>query len=105
MNVVELFAGAGGLTEGVKNAGGQCSLAIEYDKQAGETLSYNHPGINLIVDDIRNIDSNKAIDSCKNSKIDIVTGGPPCQGFSMANRQRLLDDPRNKLYKYYLKLL
>ena len=37
--------------------------------------------------------------------IDLVVGGPPCQGFSMANRQRILDDPRNKLYKYYLDLL
>ena len=37
--------------------------------------------------------------------IDLFVGGPPCQGFSMANRQRILDDPRNELYKYYLELL
>ena len=41
----------------------------------------------------------------KFKNIDLIVGGPPCQGFSMANRQRILDDPRNKLYKYYLDLL
>ena len=53
---------------------------------------------------IKDIANNEEIKN-KFKNIDLIVGGPPCQGFSMANRQRILDDPRNKLYKYYLDLL
>ena len=66
---------------------------------------HNNPQIdtqNIICDDIKNVLN---IFEKYFGKIDLILGGPPCQGFSMANRQRLIDDPRNKLYKYYIEAI
>ena len=67
---------------------------------------YNHPEIpssKLIQEDIRKfIDK---IDKYVNDPVDVVVGGPPCQGFSSANQQRIIDDPRNELYKYFLMMI
>ena len=64
-----------------------------------ETYKKNHPGV-AVFGDVR--DANFAEIKEKYGDIDVVIGGPPCQGFSMANRQRLIDDPRNHLYKSYV---
>ena len=71
-----------------------------------ESYYFNH---NIHLDnyycgDIKDIANSDEVKK-KFKNIDLIVGGPPCQGFSMANRQRILDDPRNKLYKYYLDLL
>ena len=57
----------------------------------------------VILGDIRNIINH--LDDFITNEIDVVIGGPPCQGFSSANQQRIIDDPRNELYKYYLKAI
>ena len=103
----DLFAGCGGLSLGLENAGFKSVLVNEIDSTFAETHYFNN---NLSVDDYYIGDINKLIieiDKYKSklNKLDLVCGGPPCQGFSMANRQRIIDDPRNNLYKSYLKFL
>ncbi|MDA7742494.1 DNA cytosine methyltransferase [Francisellaceae bacterium] len=92
MRVVSLFSGAGGMDVGVKNAGFKIIGASEIDSNACETYRKNHPETELIEGDINlNIDR---ITSFKD--IDLVVGGPPCQGFSVAGKMDL-SDPRSQL--------
>ena len=104
--VVDLFCGAGGLSLGFKNAGFKLELAVDNDIHCIETFRYNHPEVEdnrVFNSDIREIENK--IRDLGSENIDIVCGGPPCQGFSSANQQRIIDDPRNKLYKYFIKVV
>ncbi|GAA4270439.1 DNA cytosine methyltransferase [Hyunsoonleella aestuarii] len=101
---IDFFCGAGGLSLGFSQEGYKVDLANDYEDVCIETFKYNHPEVpdnRVILDDIRNIVDH--IEDYVNSDIDVVIGGPPCQGFSSANQQRIIDDPRNELYKYFLK--
>jgi len=103
---VDFFCGAGGLSLGFSKEGFQVDLANDYEDVCIETFRYNHPEVpddRVILGDIRNIVDH--IENYINDEIDVVIGGPPCQGFSSANQQRIIDDPRNELYKYYLKAI
>lgn len=99
LNVVDLFAGCGGLSIGFKKAGFNILAAIDFDKDSIDSLKHNKVTNNPI-----NIDlfDPKAIDKISQqidlSCIDLVIGGPPCQGFSLTG-PRNYDDKRNKLYK------
>ena len=100
---VDFFSGAGGLSCGFIQAGYKVSLANDYEDVCVRTYRYNHPELSadkVIEGDIRNIVNH--IEEYDLHSIDIVVGGPPCQGFSCANQQRLIDDPRNELYKYFV---
>lgn len=100
---VDFFSGAGGLSCGFTQAGYKVSLANDYEDVCVRTYRYNHPELSadkVIEGDIRNIVNH--IEEYDLHSIDIVVGGPPCQGFSCANQQRLIDDPRNELYKYFV---
>ncbi len=104
--VVDLFCGAGGLSLGFKNAGFKLELAVDNDVHCIETFRYNHPEVEdnrVFNSDIREIENK--IRDLGSENIDVVCGGPPCQGFSSANQQRIIDDPRNKLYKYFIKVV
>lgn len=101
--LVDFFCGAGGLSLGFLQEGFNVKLANDIEDVCIETYKYNHPELptsKLIQGDIKEIVEN--IEDYINQEIDVVVGGPPCQGFSQANRQRVIDDPRNKLYKYFV---
>lgn len=99
---VNPFCGAGGFSIGVEWAGGKCELAIDIDKHCCETFWKNHrvSKDQVLNQDIRNLDLEDVFSTQNN--IDLVIGGPPCQGFSTAGK-RILDDPRNELVKYFIK--
>ncbi len=97
--IVDLFAGAGGFSLGFKMSGFDVSLSLESDKWASETLKSNHPKSKVICDDIRNYDEPAKIKSVCSIKPDVVIGGPPCQGFSIAGpANKDPKDPRNSLF-------
>lgn len=94
MKIVSLFSGAGGLDLGLVQAGNEVIWANDIDKNAVETYKHNI-GNYIVLDDIKNIDVNEIPDA------DVVVGGFPCQGFSQANRFRMLEDDRNQLYRFF----
>lgn len=99
-NSIELFAGAGGLALGFHLAGINCKLLNEIDKTACETLKMNMPSWNVLNADIKDL-------SFKNyyNKIDIVTGGFPCQAFSYAGRKLGFNDTRGTLFYEFARAL
>lgn len=103
---IDTFAGCGGLSLGLKKAGFSPVLINEIEPKFLETyyFNYNLHLSNYFCGDIKDIAHDHRIRE-KFKSIDLIVGGPPCQGFSMANRQRLIDDPRNSLYKYFLEFL
>ena len=105
--LVDLFAGCGGFSTGMENAGFTPWFVNEIVPQYCDTYKANHqlPEGHCYVGDINEL--NNHIQDYKGflQGIDLVCGGPPCQGFSTANRQRIIDDPRNSLYRAYLQFL
>ena len=104
LRMVDLFCGAGGLSLGFIQEGFNIALANDIEDVCIKTYTYNHPELPskyVIQGDIRTIVEN--VHDYVVGDIDVVVGGPPCQGFSEANRQRIIDDPRNELYKYFVK--
>ena len=101
---VDFFCGAGGLSLGFSQEGFQVDLANDYEDVCIETFKYNHPEVpenRVILGDIRKIVDH--IEDYLVNDIDVVIGGPPCQGFSSANQQRIIDDPRNELIQILYK--
>jgi len=102
---LDLFAGAGGITEGFRQAGYVCQFANDCDEEARHTYTYNHPKVPYLMKDVRQLtitDINETIGRPL-QEIDVITGGPPCQGFSLAG-MRLADDPRNSLFREFVRL-
>ncbi|ENV71071.1 DNA cytosine methyltransferase [Acinetobacter towneri] len=92
LSLVELFAGAGGLALGLEKAGFKSVLLNEKDKFACQTLKFNRPKWNVIEDDIANVDFTHL-----QGKVDLLTGGFPCQPFSYAGKQLGFEDIRGTL--------
>lgn len=100
---IDLFSGAGGLTSGLNESGFQTILASDFDKQISDTFQKNFKNVKFLCEDIKRInflDIKKEM-GLKNNELDLIVGGPPCQGFSMANRKRIEDDPRNLLFRNF----
>lgn len=106
LDFIDLFAGCGGLSLGLEQAGFTPILVNEIVPQFSETYRRNRnlPSDSIFVGDICQL-NNQFDGGSRFDGVTLVCGGPPCQGFSMANRQRIIDDPRNMLYKEYLKFL
>lgn len=105
LNVLDLFCGAGGLSYGFESAGFDILLGIDNDSKALETFELNHRGAKSICGDITQITYEEHIKPLLNGKqIDVIIGGPPCQGMSLSG-PRKFDDPRNKLYLSYIRLV
>ena len=107
---VDLFAGCGGLTEGLKQAGFRVVGAVEMDSLAVETYKVNHKRVNVWHEDIRKIVASNLLDELglKKGQLDLLAGCPPCQGFSSMrtlNGSRVIDDPRNKLIYEFLRFI
>jgi DNA (cytosine-5)-methyltransferase 1 len=99
--VIDLFCGCGGLSQGFIKAGCNVVLGIDYWKDAINTFNHNHKDSNGIVADLF-IESPESISTKTGiTMADIIIGGPPCQGFSIAGK-RIVEDERNELYKSFI---
>lgn len=105
LRVADLFAGAGGLSEGFRQAGFEVVAATDIDPDAAATYRANFPGARVIVGDIRTpAVRRQVLDAVAGT--DVIVGGPPCQAFSQVrNHARLIDDPRNSLYREFVSIL
>lgn len=105
LKVVDLFAGAGGLSEGFRQAGFDIIAGSDNDPDATATYSRNFPEATVITGDIRSPDVKERILAVAR-KADVLVGGPPCQAFSQVrNHTRMIDDPRNSLYREFVDVL
>ena len=109
--LIDMFAGCGGLSLGMEQAGFKSIFFNEIMPVFASTYLYNRaiPDGHYYIGDINKLNEEignyEHIWNNLDGGVDLVCGGPPCQGFSMANRQRIIDDPRNNLYKAYLQFL
>lgn len=104
-NVLDLFCGAGGLSRGFIDAGFSVKLGVDFDEMALKTFANNHEGATAMKLDLFNLDNVDVIKDFfykNNYELDVLMGGPPCQGFSLAG-PRQVDDSRNKLYQAMVK--
>lgn len=105
LNVIDLFCGCGGLSYGFEKAGYSILLGIDNDDKALETFELNHQGSKSICGDITEVTYEDNIKPLIGSEtIDVIIGGPPCQGMSLSG-PRKFDDPRNTLYLTYIRLV
>ena len=104
---IDLFAGAGGLSEGLSEAGFHCLFANEIMPVYAQTYVRNHIGTKVTTADIRTIDANDVMCDLglERGELDLIAGGPPCQGFSINAPIRSNDDSRNHLFKEYLRFV
>lgn len=105
-NALDLFAGAGGLSEGFEKAGYKIVAAIDHNQEAVRTYAYNHPQTKVICKDIRKIKASELLEGteCSPHDIDVIIGGPPCEGFSTVGYRRP-SDPRNTLFDEFLRIV
>lgn len=100
MALISLFSGAGGLDTGFLQAGFQTAIANEYDPKICPTYRINHPEVDLIEGDIRNLNANVFPEHPEG-----IIGGPPCQSWSEGGSLRGIDDPRGRLFYEYIRIL
>jgi len=99
--VIDLFCGCGGLSQGFIDAGYEIKLGIDNWQDAINTFKYNHEKSIGIVSDLFITTPLEIKKQTKINEVDVIVGGPPCQGFSIAGK-RFIDDERNKLYKSFV---
>ena len=107
LSSIDLFCGAGGITEGFREAGYHCLYANDCMPEAIETFSFNHPEVWAEACDVETVNATQVRKQLglRKGDLDVLVGGPPCQGFSINAPERFLSDPRNKLFKDYLRFL
>ncbi|HYE32618.1 MAG TPA: DNA cytosine methyltransferase [Methylomirabilota bacterium] len=107
LTTIDLFCGAGGITEGFRRAGFSCLYGNDVDPSAIKTFAANHEQTVADGRPIEQVDA-AAIRrklGLRKGELSVLVGGPPCQGFSINAPERFLDDPRNSLFKHYVRFL
>lgn len=105
LGVMDLFAGAGGLSEGFRQAGFRVVAGSDLDPDACATYRVNFPEAETICGDIREREVRQQVTEAGRD-VDVLVGGPPCQAFSQVrNHSRIIDDPRNSLYREFVAIL
>ncbi len=107
LNSIDLFSGCGGMTLGFGWAGFNSVLASDIDDNCKKTFATNFPEIPFLCGDLSNFTKDEFDKIISNTEIDVIIGGPPCQGFSLANKKRnkVSEDPRNKLFYEFVKTI
>jgi len=111
IRAIELFAGIGGMALGLQQAGIDVVGAVEINKSCVETLEANKttafPKMKIIQADITKLSGERLLKMCGLAKgeLDILSGGPPCQGFTYASSRRSVDDPRSKLMWQFIRMV
>lgn len=101
---IDLFSGAGGMSCGLEMAGFKCLLGVDCDAKAIETFQLNHQKAKTIIGDLREISIDTIQEAVGYDKIDLICGGPPCQGFSTIG-QNNHQDQRNFLFGEFLRII
>jgi DNA (cytosine-5)-methyltransferase 1 len=106
-SAIDLFCGAGGLGEGLRQAGFKILAAADHDPDGCATYRLNHPDTRVIEGDLTDPKNHESIlGAVGRNQLDLLAGGPPCQSFSQIhNHDRLLGDPRNRLYREFVTIL
>lgn len=106
MNVIDLFCGCGGFSKGFEQAGFRVCLGVDIWQDAVTTYRANFPQAATIVGDLSTLTGDDLLSAAGLSagEVDVIIGGPPCQGFSLSGK-RTLDDPRNILYKSFVRMV
>ena len=104
---IDLFSGCGGLTKGLQMVGIHSIFASDIDENCEKTFTRNFPDTPFLCKDITAITKEEVDELTQGEVPDIIVGGPPCQGFSLANKNRnkIADDPRNKLFYGFVKFI
>lgn len=107
LTFIDLFAGAGGLSEGLSEAGFHSLFSSEIIPTYAHTYKLNHPSTTVVTADIQTLNADKVRDDLKieRGELDLIAGGPPCQGFSINAPVRSTLDQRNHLFKEYLRFV
>lgn len=105
--ILDLFSGAGGFSYGMeKNENFSTEVALDFNPKALQTFKFNMPHAVTVVGDITDGKVKKrVVELCKKHCVNMIIGGPPCQGFSLKGKKMGLEDPRNFLFKEYLKIV
>lgn len=99
--IIDLFAGVGGLSLGFEQAGFETVIANEYDASIAEAYIKNRRNSNMVVEDITKLEISETFGKYR-GKVDLVVGGPPCQGYSQKGQRKSINDPRNFLFRYFV---
>ncbi len=107
LNSIDLFSGCGGMTLGFGWAGFNSVLASDIDENCEKTFATNFPEIPFLCGDLSEFTKDEFDTIISEKEIDVIIGGPPCQGFSLANKKRnkVSEDPRNKLFYEFVKTI
>jgi DNA (cytosine-5)-methyltransferase 1 len=108
LTVIDIFSGAGGLSKGFYDSGFKIISAVEFDKDLSQTYKKNFFSTKVFDKDISLINSRELLNN--NEKVDVIIGGPPCQGFSMSGKRirqsgAFINDPRNKLFREFFRVI
>lgn len=104
LNFIDLFSGCGGFSTGMEMAGHNCLLGVDFNKDAIASFAKNHKTAKTYCGDIKKLSNAKIAELLENQKVDVIIGGPPCQGFSTAGKGDV-KDPRNQLFKEFVRIV